>query len=171
MKIFISFTFKERWTWLDSVRRIHLLVPMSSWWPSTEAIKFTLTRNDDRRRRRSQTRCDTQIDLKASRSLQPSLHINSLHIKTRPHSCYGSWGFAAKGRISSSKSNTCRSLLFSAHKFFLAVSFVHRGGDLLLITSSTSSNWRNHPIFICLRFLLSLIVLASDLSAVPFFGN
>ena len=75
---------------------------------------------DDRRRRRSQTSCNTQIVHKASRSLQPSLHINSLHIKTRPHSCYGSWGFDAEVRISSSKSNTCRRLLFSAHKFFLA---------------------------------------------------
>jgi len=100
------------------------------------------------------TSCNTQIDLKASHSLQPTLHINSLHIKTCPRSCYGSWGFAAKGSISSSKSNTFQRLLFSAHKFFLAVSFVHRGGDLLLITSSTPSNWMNRSIFICLHFLL-----------------
>lgn len=59
--------------------------------------------------------------------------------QTRLHSCHHSRGFAVKARISSSESNTCRRLLFSAHLFLLALCSTHRAGDLLLITSSSSS--------------------------------
>ena len=59
--------------------------------------------------------------------------------QTRLHSCHHSRGFAVKARISSSESNTCRRLLFSAHLFLLALCSTHRAGDFLLITSSSSS--------------------------------
>lgn len=120
-------TSKLRWCIPRLKDRVHT---DEKWWPSKTP---------------SQMSCDTQTDHKASRSLSlQTLHKIPQAGPCRPASLVH-WlvGFWCKARTSSSKSNICRRLLFSAHKFFLAVSFVHRGGDLSLVTSSTSSNCRN----------------------------